>query len=239
MITFTLKSGNKKTGKIPCSISSFSTCSDNCPFKKKWDPIEQAWNYHGCYADSFPMSLHWGNVEENGMSYNKFTEMVSTLPDKQLWRHNSAGDLAGIGNAIDTVKLKKLVKANTGKRGFTYTHKPISADKKKGISAKIASGNLQALKHANKNGFTVNLSANSLEHADKLLKSGLPVVSVVIDGSEKVTPKGNKVITCPATYKDNVTCKSCKLCSVANRKFIVSFPVHGTFKKKASIVVNS
>ena len=216
MITFTLKSGNKKTGKIPVSISSRKTCPPACPFKD-----------NGCYAESFPMSLHWNRVDTNGMSYNKFTEMVSTLPDKQLWRHNSAGDLAGIGNAIDTVKLKKLVKANTGKRGFTYTHKPLTPK------------NLKALKHANKNGFTINLSANSLEHADKLLKSGLPVVSVVIDGSEKVTPNGNQVITCPATYKDNVTCKSCKLCSVANRKFIVSFPVHGTFKKKAGIVVNS
>lgn len=72
-----------------------------------------------------------------------------------------------------------------------------------------------------------------------LVQTILPELDITLPGSETVTPAGNKVIVCPATYKDNVTCKSCKLCSIAKRPFIVSFPVHGTFKKKASQVVNS
>lgn len=210
-ITFTLKSGNRKTGPIPVSISERKTCPNACPFKG-----------NGCYAESWPMRLHWNNVESKGLEYSAFLQRVRELPAEQLWRHNAAGDLPGIGNSIHAGKLKRLVLANRGKRGFTYTHKPLN-DKNKAL-----------IKEANKAGFTINLSANNLEHADQLVKAKIgPVVSVVENGDQTVSPAGNQVITCPATYKENVSCASCKLCQVQKRPFIIAFPVHGTFKKKA------
>jgi len=48
--------------------------------------------------------------------------------------------------------------------------------------------------------------------------------------------KGNKVTVCPATYKDNVTCNSCRLCQKANRSTVVGFPVHGAKKKTAELI---
>jgi len=70
-----------------------------------------------------------------------------------LWRHNEAGDLPGEGDDIDVPKLRALVQANRGKRGFTYTHKPVLDNPQNAV----------AIKCANQNGFTVNLSADSIE----------------------------------------------------------------------------
>lgn len=129
---------------------------------------------------------------------------------------------------IDSAAMSLLVKANKGKRGFTYTHYNVITNKH----------NREIIKNANKNGFAVNLSANSLSHADELIKANCgPVVTLLssdIQGNQKVlTPEQNIVVVCPATYREDVTCYSCGLCAVVNRKVIVGFPAHGIQKKKA------
>ena len=52
----------------------------------------------------------------------------------------------------------------------------------------------------------------------------------------KTTPKGRRVVVCPAQIKDGVTCSTCKLCS-KQRSFIVAFIAHGTQKKKVDEVL--
>ena len=61
-----------------------------------------------------------------------------------------------------------------------------------------------------------------------------PVVVTIPEGLPKTfkTAKGNKVVTCPATYHDDVSCATCKLCAVATRTSVVAFPFHGTKKRK-------
>jgi hypothetical protein len=122
---------------------------------------------------------------------------------------------------VDPVALGQLVAANAGRRGFTYTHKH-------------SSDALHWVRHANAWGFTVNLSANDLHHADQLHGTGAgPVVVVLpIDApAQLTTPAGHKVVTCPATYRDDVSCATCQLCS-RQRETIVGFPAHGTGKAK-------
>ena len=152
----------------------------------------------------------------------------SPLPDGQLWRHNQAGDLPGVGDAIDRAQLDKLVAANEGKRGFTYTHKPAE-----GVNA-------EAIREANARGFTVNLSANNLAHADELVRADVGPVVVVLSsetqGNAKIsTPAGNRVVVCPATYREDVTCASCGLCQ-RQREVIVGFPAHGAAAAAANLV---
>lgn len=215
----TLKSSNVKTGPIPVSTTSKSTCPDACPLKG-----------NGCYAGSGPLALHWNRVSsgELGMEWDEFTSKIATLPDGQLWRHNQAGDLPGEGNDIDCVALLQLVSANRGKRGYTYTHKPMDTPEKIG-----------AIRHANSNGFTINLSANNLSHADELasLKCG-PVAVILPEGVKAncVTPAGKRVVVCPAQTREGVTCQSCGLCAVASRSVIVGFIPHGTSWRKAAKV---
>jgi hypothetical protein len=133
----------------------------------------------------------------------------------------------GDNNIINVQALKDLVQANKNKSGFTYTHYPMNND-----------SNIQAVKMANNNGFTVNLSANNLKQADdyKSLKIA-PVVVVVAEDCDKVsyTEKGNKIVVCPAQTSDKVTCSSCGLCQKSDRDYIIGFRVHGTYTKKAKV----
>lgn len=211
-----IKSGNAKIGPIPVSTSSAETCPAACPFR----------DGGGCYADYGPLSIHWRKISagQRGSAWSEFCKMIERLPFGQLWRHNQAGDLPGKSNRIDRRKLRQLVKANVGKRGWTYTHKPLTPT------------NIEAIRHANENGFTVNISANSAVDAAKIVleNPGLPVVCVLpSDTSDKVQAvDGVRVVTCPATLRD-ITCEECKLCQRSERDFVIGFPAHGSGKKKA------
>jgi len=210
-----------KVGKVPVSTSSELSCPDSCPMRRK--------NSGGCYATSGPMLLHWRKVTEGsrGVEFDEFCELVSKFPDGQFWRHNQAGDLMGENETIDIPALEKLVESNKGKKGFTYTHKYNSQE------------NLDAIKKANDGGFTINLSGNTMEHGDELKALNIsPVVCMLpssVNGAETktiITKGGNKVVVCPASYKDEVTCEKCQLCAKGNRSCLVGFPAHGTLKKK-------
>ncbi len=215
------KSNNAKTGPIPVTTTSADSCPPSCPFSGG-----------GCYAKSGPLALHWARVSQGarGGSLDELTAFIAGLPAGQLYRHNQAGDLPGEGEAIDGVALRKITKANTGKRGFTYTHKYSKR------------GNLRHIKAANDAGFVVNLSANSPAHADELADTGVgPVVCVLDQATTKntTTPAGRKIVVCPATVTKNVTCSSCGLCARSTRSVIIGFPAHGTSKRKASAISNT
>jgi hypothetical protein len=217
-IQVTRKSRNSKTGDIPVTTTSEETCAYACPLKA-----------NGCYAEAGPLAILWRKVtaRKAGMAWDAAMSEIAALPQGTLWRHNQAGDLPGMGDDIDVAALAALVKANRGKRGFTYTHKP------------VAGGNGGAIAAANAMGFTVNLSANNLAHADELAASNVGPVVVVLPADATratVTPQGRKVAICPATISDNVTCKTCGLCAITNRKAIIGFPAHGPSKRKASAI---
>jgi hypothetical protein len=162
------------------------------------------------------------------MSLKEFCNVIAAFPENTLWRHNQAGDLPGDGDKIDLRSLSRIIAANHGKRGFTYTHKPPTHE------------NLYAITAANTFGFTVNLSANSLEHADELSKHGQPVVTVLpsdhVNLRSCTTPAGRKVVVCPAARSEVINCKTCALCQKADRKFIIGFPAHGNSYKKVDAV---
>jgi hypothetical protein len=184
------------------------------------------------------LALHWSKVSngERGDSLDTLTRQIRSFPRDQVWRHNQAGDLPGFSNAIDSDKLAQIVAANKGRRGFTYTHKPCEGDSNE------ATSNRAAVRFANREGFTINLSANNVAHADKLvdLQAG-PVVCVVPEATENTfyTPQGRKGIVCPAQQRDDITCASCQLCQRVNRSVIIGFRPHGTSKKKAEAIAKN
>lgn len=217
LVHFSIRSSNVKTGPIPVSTASAETCSDDCPLKG-----------NGCYAGSGPLSWHWRKVTAGlrGVSWSEYCNAIETLDDGQLWRHAQAGDLPGVNHAIDGLMLAQLIAANEGKRGFTYTHKPVLTNKRNAMLVRLA----------NAQGFTINLSANNLAQADQLSDLAIgPVVTIVaIDAPEKqTTPAGRTVIVCPAQSRDDITCASCGLCQRQDRTVIVGFRAHGTAKRKA------
>jgi len=220
MFHITPKSKNVKVGKMAVTTSTATTCPTSCPFKS-----------NGCYADSGPLKLHWDKVtrEERGDDWSTFIDKIKDLPTGSKWRHNQAGDLPGDMEKLDNEKCIELAKANKGKRGFTYTHYDVLDNFQNAITVNIM----------NHLGFTVNVSANNLEHADKLCDLDIAPVATVLpieQTTNTVTPKGRKVVVCPATYKDDVSCASCMLCEKWDRNVVVGFPAHGTSKKKASAI---
>jgi hypothetical protein len=114
-----------------------------------------------------------------------------------------------------------IVKANFGRRGFTYSHK----------RSKQA---IKWIRHANAWGYTINLSANDAEDADYLadLAAG-PVVCVVpVDTPDhSFTPAGRPIVICPAQTREDMTCAVCQLCQKVDRKSIVGFLAHGNKTK--------
>jgi len=175
------------------------------------------------------MRLHWNKVAERGCDWSSFCAQVAALPEGQLWRHNAAGDLPGENNQLDTDALRALVEANQGRKGFTYTHKPLTRE----IRAAIADANLR--------GFTVNVSCDSLEAVDSL---GLALPTVVVlpelakgEREPRVsrTPAGHRVVTCPAQYRET-NCAECGLCQRSDRQYAIGFRAHGYAHKKVSAI---
>lgn len=212
----TRKSGNVKTGPIPVTTTSADTCPDACPLKAG----------NGCYADGGPLAIHWRALTQGkrGGSLEELCEAIEGFPEGTLWRHNQAGDLPGVGDLIDTAALLKLAAANRGRKGFTFTHKPMTWD------------NAVAVQSANAMGFTVNLSANNLHHADELLSAACaPVVAIVPEDmpGKFVTPEGYRGVVCPAQQRDDMDCARCGLCQKQDRGVVIGFRVHGSTKKRA------
>ena len=201
-VHLTPKSKNVKTGDIPVSTTEAQTCPPACPFNNA--------NEGGCYAESGPLKMHWMKVSDRarGDTWPVFLGKITNLKADTLWRHNQAGDLPGRNDQLDATACMELTQANEGKRGFTYTHYPVIESERNRI----------IVTQMNRSGFTVNLSANNLAHADQLAD---------LDAG--------KVVVCPAAVRDDVSCATCQLCQ-RQRDFIVGFPAHGTSKKKADAV---
>jgi len=217
-VHITARSSNKKTGPIPVTTTERGSCPTTCALYDK-----------GCYAKSGPLALHWSKVSsgERGTDWQGLCDFVQSLPDRQLWRHNQAGDMPHVFGDIDSAKVAHLVVANTGKRGYTYTHHVLNKH------------NVTILRRANRQGFTINASTESLDAADAAIDQGLPAVCVVPNNQPvpKASPKGHKVVVCPAQERD-ISCADCKLCSVSNRTCIVAFKAHGSAAKSVNALVS-
>lgn len=220
-------SGNRKTGPIPVSITTSDTCPDACPFKGA-----------GCYAEGHWLGAYWRKLNDGrarSLDLEGFVDAIKAIAPGTLWRMNQAGDLPGENDRIDGEALARIAEANQGRRGFTYTHKPV------GFASFDAVSNARAVDRANRAGLTINLSADNLAEADELSDLGIAPVVVVLPTNApdkgNRTPAGRHVVVCPAQLRDEITCATCELCANGSRKSIVGFKAHGMSAKKVSLTV--
>lgn len=212
------KSNNAKLGGIGAAIITAETCPPSCSFYG-----------NGCYAELGQSKHHWARAQDKGLTWEAFLNEIRALPHGALWRYGVSGDLPGVGEALDHERFRSLVSANSGARGFGFTHKPLDGH-----------GDAAHVRQANLRGFTINLSADGLEHADARAALGVAPVAIVVPRDAPVkmrTPGGRPVFVCPAQTSDH-TCASCQLCSRAERVGIVAFRAHGTMSKTVSEVVS-
>lgn len=213
-VHLTPRSKNRKTGPIPVSVTDMKSCPTSCPHMDA-----------GCYAGYGKAGWLWSTVAERGIPWRLFCLMISELPKGTLWRHNEAGDLPGVGDALDLDALDMLVSANQGRRGFCFSHKPLREPKER-----------RAVARAVRKGFMINLSADNLAHADELADLGIAPVAVILPSETAAatrTPAGRKVVVCPAVTS-GLTCATCGLCA-KDRKALVGFPAHGQAKRLVSL----
>ena len=221
-VRFTRISSNAKTGPIGVTMTESRSCPDTCSLKGA-----------GCYAKFSFVGIQWRQLDKgtHGIEWDEFIRELSRMPSGYTFRHNVAGDLPHDNGVIDSVKLLQLVMASNKKTGFTYTHHDMRNP-----------DNLELVLGANKKGFTINASCDNLDQVDNAIALGLPAATILPESSDKVTvtPNGKRVVTCPATYRDDVTCASCgggrPLCARSDRDYAIGFPVHGAGKKKAEKV---
>lgn len=204
--SFVRKSDNSKTGPMPVVYASRDTCPEDCPHYRT-----------SCYAEAgWHTRMVWDRTDREGATLDEVCERVAALPENTIWRYAISGDLPGKGVKIDPVALGRIVWANRGRRGFTYSHKK-SADA------------IEWAGHATRWGFTVNLSADDAGEADELAAHGLPVVCIVPQDTPQHTrtPGGRHIIVCPAQTREFMTCAVCQLCQKADRASIIGFRAHG------------
>ena len=220
-VHITKKSSNSKVGRIPVTTTESSSCPTTCPHITG-----------NCYAKSgFHLAQHWKKVssKERGGTWDDLCNYISKLKPDTFWRHNQAGDLGYTTDEqgrelIRLDLLKSLVDANKASqaKGYTYTHHKLDY-----------LHNLEAVKYANNNGFTVNASCETLEQVDDAMSKGIPAVCIV-DSNTKTksvkTPQGRVAVVCPAQQQDNITCDTCRLCSMPKRSMAVAFLAHGNRK---------
>jgi len=212
------RSGNAKLGPIPAAIVSGETCPPSCGFYGK-----------GCFAEFGPLGAHWRRTADDGLDWQALLDAVRALPEGQLWRYGVAGDLPGNGDTLDVELLAELVKAQRGRRGFAFTHKPLTTELERSF-----------IRFANYYGFTVNLSADTLAQADERAALGVgPVVVVLPRGTagDVRTPAGRRVVICPAETR-GLDCSRCGLCSRSERKGIVGFLAHGQMHQTVSRIAS-
>jgi hypothetical protein len=223
-------SHNGKTGPIPVSYQSRDTCPDTCALKHGDKPP--------CFAEAgYHTRMNWNKLDsgERGYSFERFLGAITALPKRQLWRYAVAGDLCGKGDNINAADLRKLVKANRGKAGFTYTHKPIDN-----------AHNRAQITLANAAGFTINISADSPAKADAVIDSGIAAPVVFIfpltdqdnPPQQYKTPKGRLIVTCPNSIRKRTTCAQCAICADKDRGYIVGFPAHGGRRHAAALIAS-
>ena len=225
----TRAAGNKKTGKMAVSTSTWDNCPSACPFR----------NGGGCYAEAgfhtrmmtdritagLPVTH---NSSKRPHTISQHIAAIRELPADIPLRLNAAGDLPGDRERLHASQCLRLADAAGRRTSWTYTHYPLTAD------------NVATIRGMLDSGLAVNVSGNNAADAvAKRKRHGLPTVAVMpaaFRGS--TTVDGERIAQCPATVPGaKVTCATCgngrPLCARSDRTFIVGFPAHGTAKRRA------
>jgi hypothetical protein len=218
------KSGNRKTGPIPVTYRSEDTCPTTCPFLPSGA-------IGGCYTTGRIMA----QAERHGKGYTAHSlakVFVAAEAGARYARDRVSGDIVENG-AVDTGYLAMVAEAaalasdiresfgDSRITPFGYTH----------AQDMLTEDDVAQVKAT---GYTLNASCETEGDVVRALALGMPAVIATDEVSHGDTLAGRRVVQCPATSRDDVTCASCGLCAkdYENRPVIL-FPIHGVARNKA------
>jgi hypothetical protein len=171
--------------------------------------------------------LHWLKVTngERGDAFPVFLSKLQQLPTGSAFRHNQAGDLPHNKGKISETFIRKMTKAVSHLKAYTYTHHALTLG-----------DNISLIRYANRNGFRINVSCETEAQVDAAIAADLPAVVVVNSEESRTqwrTQAGNVVLVCPAQRSDTTTCADCMLCHKRGKRVAIGFLAHGNGKRKA------
>lgn len=218
----TPRSGNSKTGPIAVTMSDKRNCPKRCPFI----------NGKGCYAENFPLALHWGRLNEGkaGNGWKRFLQQLSILPPDMPLRLWTAGDFPGDGYRLNRKACVELADLLKDRRAPTWGYTRYNVD---------IPENKATVRYMLAAGIVVNVSclASETEYMRRNLYAGIPCTIVIPEGVHSIVYRiARKIRRCPAQQDKSVTCAQCLLCSKANRKVAVAFEAHGSRKRLVSSI---
>lgn len=215
VIRFFKTSGNAKTGRdVSVTYSSRRTCPTSCPLRGREG---------GCFGENLHCSMVWNTCDTNkALSLDQLESAVQKLPAGRLLRHNVAGDVAIEDTSnVNGRLVNRLTAIYKNVRAWSYSHCIQGA------------ANLRKLAKACAGGFVINASCERVADCDRAAAAGVPAVLVVesFETMPRRTPRGIKIIPCPAQIHEHKTCSTCTnrgpLCQNAKRGCVMAFEAHG------------
>jgi hypothetical protein len=208
------KARNRKLGQMASIYAPKATCPPQCPLMAV------------CYARHGLCAMVAARYATQ--CFGEVLDGITSVHEGLPWRWGTLGDLPGVGDAIDESKLRAIIARNEHRLGYAYTHKPLTPR------------NLSLIQLANMQGFTINVSVESLSQVDAMNVLGLPctvVVSSHMGSWRKIkTEAGSLILRCPAEYS-KIQCITCggsqgPLCSRRNRKYAIGLTSHGSCRQR-------
>lgn len=206
------KSADRKTGKVSATYAPFASCPTTCPLQA-----------NGCYAGNGKVAIVMRRLGEEAAARNATPREIAEaeaaairgLTGKRALRLHVGGDCADEETASIVATAAEEYSAKHGAKVWGYTHAWAGV-------ARTAWRNVSML-----------ASVHTVTAAKLALKRGYtPAIVIKEHASKAYTVDGLKVIPCPATIRDDITCEKCKLCWTS-RNAAVGFPAHGAQTRKA------
>lgn len=212
-------SANRKTGPIPTTMRGPETCPASCPFRPDGA-------IGGCYGTGrqFGMAVKL----ELEMSADDIAAKVGKGQRPTRWaiaRDRVVGDIDDGNGGIDREHLETVAAAfqTVGRVVYGYTH------------------HLEVTAADVPDNYVMNASCETVDDIRDAWRRGLPAVIAGDDVPSDVD--GTRVVTCPATQREDTDCSTCGLCARQTRMTdpaaapIIHFPLHGTAVKRARAAV--
>jgi hypothetical protein len=209
------RSGNTKTGPLPVTYRPMTTCPPGCPFLP-------GGAHGGCYGTGrlfASAKYRSGTVDVETAVWRVRLGMD---PAARYLRDRVVGDVVTPAGDIDRDYLAAIAEIATANNliPFGYTH----------AWGRFAGDDVAWLHSL---GYVMNASTETLAQAERAAALGMPV-TIVDDEMPEGTPiAGQRLITCPAQTRDDITCATCGLCAKADRATIIRFRPHGTAEQRA------
>lgn len=213
-ILATPTSSNRKTGNVPTLWIGLTreegreSCA-GCPLLDR-----------GCYAHSGPSAMGADSARRGARKeparYQIETALRGAARSARMLRATGIGDIGRSGRGLADRVVAAATSAGLALVGYTHHWR------ENGV-ASAWRGRLMA-------------STETLEDADLAVDAGWrATVVVAVDAPRTATtPKGRKVIVCPAQVREGaVTCNECRLCDASKPGPIIAFRAHGNQARAA------